>query len=121
MKESGPGDEASPCFVSVAIYRVLNMLIEFQAGGWEGRTGSDRLRKGEDPEGRFTLSRMEQSLLQQPTQEKGLAAVHSGNVEDLCPPGLSFSWSQATRAAAEGGVIVWGRLLTGTWAPGAAV
>lgn len=97
------------------------MLIEIKADGREGRTGSDTLRKGEDPEGRFTLNRMEQSLLQQPTQEKGLAAVHTGNVEDLCPPGLSFSWRQTSRAAAEGGEIVWGRLPTGTWAPGAEV
>lgn len=97
------------------------MLIEFKADGWEGETGSETLRKDEDPEGRFTLTRMEHSLLQQPTQEKGLAVVHTGNVEDLCPPGLSFSWSQATRAAAERGEIVWGRLLTGTWAPGAEV
>lgn len=48
------------------------MLIEFKADGWEGETGSKTLRKGEDPEGRFTLTGMEHSLLQQPTQEKGL-------------------------------------------------
>lgn len=32
-----------------------------------------------------------------------------------------FSWGQATRAAAEEGLIIWDRLLKGTWGSGAEV